>query len=113
MDQKACPYFTQYLKSGAKNSKAEVTKWQHFLNDILGLKLKVNGTYDKATVNAVNQFQVLFASDILTPWGLKKPTGYTYKTTRMKANQMVNCLESSVTLEGSGNGKTWVLPALK
>lgn len=113
LDQKACPYFTQYLKSGARNSKVEVTRWQNFLNEILGLKLKVTGTYDKATVNAVNQFQVLFASDILTPWGLKKPTGYTYKTTRMKANQMVNCLESSVTLEGSGNGKTWVLPALK
>jgi CSLREA domain-containing protein len=113
LDQKACPYFTQYLKKGAKNSKAEVTKWQHFLNDILGLKLKVNGTYDTATVNAVNQFQTLFASDILIPWGLKGPTGYTYKTTRMKANQMVNCLESSVTLEGSGQGKTWVLPALK
>jgi hypothetical protein len=96
-----------------EESKVEVTKWQNFLNEILGLKLKVNGTYDKATVNAVNQFQVLFASDILTPWGLKKPTGYTYKTTRMKANQMVNCLESSVILEGSGNGKTWVLPALK
>jgi hypothetical protein len=94
-----CPYFTKYLKLGKKNDTAEVIKWQNFLNTHMKEKLTVNGIYNTETYNAVKRFQSNYNSDVLIPWGLKAPTGWTYKTTRMKANQIVGCLEKPVFLE--------------
>jgi hypothetical protein len=107
----SCPYFTEYLKLGKKNNSTEVTKWQNFLNTHMKEKLSVNGMYNTETFNAVKRFQDNYKSDVLTPWGLKNPTGWTYKTTRMKANQIVGCLEKPVFLEIPKI--TWVLDALK
>ncbi|MDB5244769.1 MAG: hypothetical protein JWN18_662, partial [Parcubacteria group bacterium] len=33
------------------------------------------------------------------PWGLTQPTGYWYKATRKKANELVGCPEGPVLLE--------------
>jgi hypothetical protein len=109
-DSNQCPYFTKYLKLGKKNDTTEVTKWQNFLNMHMKEKLEVNGVYNTETYNAVKRFQENYKSDVLVPWGLKKPTGWTYKTTRMKANQVVGCLEKPVFLEIPKI--TWVLGAL-
>lgn len=105
-----CPYFNKYLRLGRKNDTTEVLKWQNFLNTHLKENLKLTGIYDTETVNAVKRFQETYRADVLTPWKLKSPTGWTYKTTRMKANQIVGCLEKPVFLEIPKI--TWVLPAL-
>jgi CSLREA domain-containing protein len=110
-DSNQCPYFTKYLKLGKKNDSTEVIKWQNFLNTHMKEKLTVNGTYNTETYNAVKRFQNNYKSDVLIPWGLKGPTGWTYKTTRMKANQIVGCLEKPVFLEIPKI--TWVLGELK
>jgi hypothetical protein len=107
----SCPYFTQYLKLGKKTDSTEVIKWQNFLNTHMKEKLEVTGVYDVLTYNAVKRFQANYKADVLTPWGLKNPTGWTYKTTRMKANQIVGCLEKPVYLEIPGI--SWVLGVLK
>jgi hypothetical protein len=94
-----CPYFTKYLKLGKKNDQTEVIKWQNFLNTHMKESLTINGIYNTETYNAVKRFQSNYRADVLTPWGLNNPTGWTYKTTRMKANQIVGCLEKPVFLE--------------
>jgi hypothetical protein len=48
----------------------------------------VNGTYDAPTLAAVHAFQIKYAGDILTPWGISKSTGFTYLTTRKKINEV-------------------------
>jgi uncharacterized repeat protein (TIGR01451 family) len=82
-----CPmYLTGYIKYGANNDAGEVAKLQVFLNMYEGNALAVSGTYDRATLAAVNAFQRKYASDVLEPWGLKGVTGYVYYTTRKEIN---------------------------
>jgi hypothetical protein len=50
--------------------------------------LQLSGVYDAATLDAVKKFQVKYASDVLTPWGISEPTGYVYLTTRKKINEL-------------------------
>lgn len=70
------------------NNPGEVRKLQIFLNEFEGFDLDVNGTYDIATIEAVNAFQNTHASDILTPWGLPEPTSNVYITTKKKVNEI-------------------------
>ncbi len=86
-------YLLQYIKYGANNDPAEVMKLQMFLNEFMGANLAVNGIYDEATLNAVNQFQLAYKEQVLRPWvqvGLHNdenvPTGYVYKTTKRWIN---------------------------
>jgi hypothetical protein len=86
-------YLLQYIKYGADNDPAEVTKLQLFLNEFMGANLTVNGIYDEATLNAVNQFQLAYKEQVLRPWveaGMHNdenvPTGYVYKTTQRWIN---------------------------
>lgn len=82
-----CPmYLTGYIKYGANNDAGEVAKLQAFLNMYEGNALAVNGTYDRATLAAVNSFQRKYSSDVLEPWGLKGVTGYVYYTTQKQVN---------------------------
>jgi len=80
-------------KYGADNDPAEVTKLQLFLNEFMAAGLTVNGIYDEATLNAVNQFQVAYKEQVLKPWveaqmhdDENDPTGYVYKTTKRWIN---------------------------
>lgn len=90
------PYIKSYIKFGAKNDKDDVMRLQTFLNEYLGLKLKVDGLYTASTYNAVKKFQAGAKDQILTPWipfGLKddsRGTGYVYKTTKRWIN-MLKC----------------------
>ena len=85
-------YLKEYIKLGAKNNPVEVKKLQEFLNKNLGLNLQVTGFYDPATFSAVNQFQVKYGDQVLTPWmpyghpNAQTPTGYVYKTTKRWIN---------------------------
>jgi len=96
---KDCRPFTTYLKIGKKNDTSEVKLWQAFLNKHMGEKLMVSGTYNKTTESAIKRFQSKYADEVLKPWGLTKPTGYTYQSTRAQGNKILGCGEGSVTLD--------------
>lgn len=84
-----CPYFTTYHNSGSKGP--EVEKIQEFLNREVGAGLAVDGVYDFETKFAVKLFQKKYSKDILSFWSFKIPSGWWYKTTAKKANQLVGC----------------------
>lgn len=93
-------YITTYIKLGQQNDSADVMRLQTFLNEEMGAKLPVNGTYDVATMNVLKAFQVKYKDEVLTPWanhGLTSDeaangTGYVYKTTQRWIN-MLKCAE--------------------
>lgn len=97
------PYLNSYIKWGAKNDKNEVIKLQTFLNEHLGLKLKVDGNYNLSTYNAVKKFQKKYQDQVLNPWvpfGLSQRsdgTGYVFKTTKRWIN-MLKCPELKLTI---------------
>ncbi|MBI5645121.1 hypothetical protein HY970_03415, partial [Candidatus Kaiserbacteria bacterium] len=66
-----------------------------FLNGETGTSLPISGFFGVLTENAVKAFQLKYAADILTPWGITEPTGYVYKTTLWKIN-MIYCASLNV-----------------
>jgi len=96
-DASICPYFNSYHTPGDTGS--EITKIQKFLNTILGTTAApVTDTYDIDTTNAIKQFQKNHSASILVQWGLVKPTGIWYKTTRKKANEFMGCTEPAIAV---------------
>ncbi len=97
------PYLKSYIKFGGKNDKDEVMKLQTFLNEYLGLNIKVDGKYTARTYRAVKQFQVGAHEQVLKPWipfGLEANsdgTGYVYKTTKRWIN-MIKCPQLALGL---------------
>jgi hypothetical protein len=90
----ACLYVRDYMRADFQNDPTEVAKLQAFLKVYEGhQEVSVNGVYDQATINAVNQFQVKYRSDILDPWALKGPTGYVYILSLKKINELY-CLHT-------------------
>lgn len=88
-DSTCVPYLVESIKKGFSNNIQEVTKLQQFLNTYEKETLTVNGVYDDFTYQAVLRFQTKYAKHILYPWGLSKPTGYVYQTTKAKINAIV------------------------
>jgi CSLREA domain-containing protein len=104
-----CPFFTGYYKKGARGP--EIKKIQIFLNKEVNAGLPTNGIFGPATDAAVRKFQQKYFSVIITPWvppEKAQTTGYWYKTTRMKANQLSGCREGTAVMLES-NGKMWIL----
>ncbi|HEY4504069.1 MAG TPA: hypothetical protein VJJ28_03095 [Candidatus Paceibacterota bacterium] len=93
-----CEYISSYLKIGANNSITEVNKLQSFLRNNEELDVDITGLFDQKTLYAVNAFQTKYASDILTPWGIKSPTGHVYYTTKKKINENYCKTTFSLTL---------------
>lgn len=84
-------YLRDYLRMGLRNDPEQVIKLQKFLNESLGLNIPVTGFFGPLTFNAVKQFQLANADQVLDPWvpfGLPKatPTGHVYKTTKRWIN---------------------------
>lgn len=83
---------SQYLQGQIKldlaNESVEVTKLQRFLNRNQGESLTETGVYTQVDEAAVRRFQVKYRHDVLDPWGYPNPTGYVYKTTREKINEL-------------------------
>ncbi len=87
-----CPAFTKNVARYSKqNSSDEVKLWQAFLNKELNLKIPVIGVYGPMTTGAVNIFQKKYSAQILSPIGLKNPTGSVYGLTRAQANKLLGC----------------------
>jgi hypothetical protein len=70
------------------NSTADVEKLQTFLNQSAGAHLEVTGMFGPETDAAVRAFQTAHADQILSPWGLRNPTGFVYLTTQRWINLM-------------------------
>lgn len=82
-------YIRAFIKFGANNDQVEVLKLQSFLRSFEGAKnVPLSGIYDAATRDALNTFQEKYRDDVLTPWGLKAPTGYVYITTKRHINKI-------------------------
>lgn len=83
------PYLTKYIRSGGINDPGQVSKLQTFLQAYKGdSNISVTGVYDTTTRAAVLQFQTTYAADILEPWSIVAPTGYVFRTTLKKINEI-------------------------
>lgn len=83
-----CQYITSFMKFGAANNSAEVTKLQTFLKNTEGMNVAVTGTFDIQTLRAVEAFQAKYVVDVMHPWGASIPSGYVYLTTSKKINEI-------------------------
>jgi hypothetical protein len=83
-----CPMITSFMKYGANNDSAQVTKLQSFLKNIEKLDVDVTGYFDKKTENAVIAFQNKYNPTIMGPWGATKGTGFVYITTVKQINKI-------------------------
>ena len=81
-------YLTGFMRPGQKNDPEQVRRLQYILAVIEKMDVPQDGVYGPKTIAAVNAFQVKYASRILTPWGLTKPTGNVYLTTRRVLNEV-------------------------
>ncbi len=80
------------------NDSADVMDLQNFLNSHMNAGLETTGTFSVATEAAVHAFQVMYWQDVLQPWfaypeyGIQDAddsTGYVFKTTKWKINNIV------------------------
>ncbi|MFH1713929.1 MAG: peptidoglycan-binding domain-containing protein [Patescibacteria group bacterium] len=87
---KSCQSLNQNLSFGIRNNS--VSCLQEFLksqgDDIYPEKL-VTGFFGNLTQQAIIRFQEKYASEILTPLGLEKGTGFVGPSTRVKINSML------------------------
>lgn len=92
----SCDQFTTYMMPGDRGG--EVEKLQEFLNDFMEAGLAVDGVYGVMTTQAVHNFQQLYFSEIIDPWGeqLFETTGNFLWTTRAWANELAGCSEGYV-----------------
>ena|GEM_PF-6518035 len=82
-------HITQYMRKGAANDTAEVSKLQSFLVEQEGFaNVQVNGVFDDTTDAAVRAFQEKHSGIVLGPWGIQKGTGYVYLTTTKRINDL-------------------------
>ena len=81
-------YLTKFIRAGRENDPEQVRRLQAVLVEFEKANIEINGVYDDATLAAVHAFQNKYASEILTPWGIKESTGYVYLTTRKKVNEI-------------------------
>lgn len=90
-------YLNEYITYGVDNNPEEVEKLQIFLNDHMESDIPVTGFYGETTMSAVNDFQVKYTKEVLSPWGTTNPTGQVYKTTQRKINDIM-CPEVAIAI---------------
>jgi uncharacterized protein YqgV (UPF0045/DUF77 family) len=83
-----CSYISDYVGPGRENDPYEVRKLQAYLTVYEGAALDINGSYDADTEAAVRNFQTRYAALILEPWGITRPTGHAYITTKRAINEI-------------------------
>lgn len=85
----SCPVINGYHFFG--QTHPEIRLIQSFLLSRGFYQGEVTGVFDKKTDDAVKSFQNKYAAEVLKPWGLKRATGWWYKTTNKKANELLGC----------------------
>jgi hypothetical protein len=93
-----CVYLSTPIIADEINNKAAVLKLQQFLYTHEKLPIALSGVYDKDTITAVQIFQMRYAGDILTPWGLTRPTRDASVTTLHKINELYCAVESTLSI---------------
>lgn len=89
-----CALLTDFMREGMANDPAQVTLLQAFLNGEMSSGLPESGFFGSLTTSAVNSFQLKYWEEVLKPWaeiGMgqeKTPTGFVYKTTLWKINNI-------------------------
>jgi hypothetical protein len=99
------PLINTFMTVNTQNNSTDILKLQAFLNASRVGSFPLNGTYDAKTVAAVKQFQTTYAADILSPWGLTKPTGNVLSMTQRKINQLY-CGSASIAQTNSAAATT-------
>ena len=107
----SCPFLIDYLQMGTDNDSMEVMKLQSFLHIFRslygGTENPITGNFGIITDTNVKRFQETYKAEILEPWfnqgivGHTKPTGFVYKTTLWKINDIV-CPDSAVLPDLTG-----------
>lgn len=89
-----CTLLTDYMREYMANNPAQVVLLQAFLNGEMMSGLPTTGFFGPLTTAAVNAFQLKYWEEVLKPWadiGMGEnhtPTGYVYKTTLWKINDI-------------------------
>lgn len=89
-----CPFINDYMQIGIENDSWEVTKLQLFLNIFVG-PTPITRIFDSTTDANVKLFQKKYSSEVLVPWVTEgivpnsEPTGFVYKLTRWKINDIL------------------------
>jgi|GEM_PF-4062802 len=94
-----CPLLTDFMQMGATNDPRQVMRLQAFLHVLRdtfgGSENPITGTFGVVTDANVKAFQSHYADEILNPWveqgfmSSNAPTGFVYKTTLWKINDMI------------------------
>lgn len=90
-----CEFLNDHMQMGIPNDRFEVMKLQLFLQMIMGYEQPITGFFGAVTDANVKRFQEEYRSEILDPWyerGIvphNRPTGFVYKTTKWKINDIV------------------------
>ncbi|MBP7773828.1 hypothetical protein KA071_01935 [Candidatus Gracilibacteria bacterium] len=82
------PYLKNSVKFGKQNNPEDVKLLEQFLNRYENANLVVDGFYSREDFNAVVKWQEKHGDNILKPWGLKKGTGYVFKTSLAKIKEI-------------------------
>ena len=81
-------YLFGFMRYGQRNNYNETLKLEKFLRDYRNEEVPLDGFYGRDDEAAVIRLQREYAADVLTPWGLRAPTGYVFQTTRQKINEL-------------------------
>ncbi len=91
-----CHTFDTNLGMGSGGSEVEALQTALAKDGAKSWEYKgYDGDFDEMTASAVVGFQEKYASEILTPLGLKHGTGYVGKSTRAKLNKLYGCGQST------------------
>lgn len=95
-----------YMRVGHRNDPVQVKILQNFLNGYMNSGLIEDGIYGPMTANAVNNFQLKHADNVLKPWGLDGPTSIFYKTTLIQAKNLM-CPQTLIPVPHVDNSDNW------
>lgn len=72
---------------GAQNNVDEVERLEAFLV-ARWENITLDGVYGQEEFEAIKKFQLEYRADILDPWEITEPTGYVFRTTIKKINEI-------------------------